>query len=169
MARQRPRRSLGDLLMQMRGIVLVNPMIAPQLERLHRLRSGFLKETDAESRARAGDDRREADAAAAARPCKGETAMEDKSAYRQKLEAKLDQWAAEIDKLQAKAAEAGADARVEYQRQVDELRDKQKDARAKLDELDDAGGDAWEDLKGGIEKAWEDLGSAVSAARERFR
>ena len=37
-------------------------------------------------------------------------AMDEKSAYRQKLEARLDQWRAEIDKLQAKAAEASADA-----------------------------------------------------------
>lgn len=94
--------------------------------------------------------------------------MDDKSAYRQKLEARLDQWRAEIDKLQAKAAEASADARIEYEKQVEMLRGKQEEAREKLRELDDASDDAWKDLKGGIKKAWDDLGDAVQKATERF-
>lgn len=94
--------------------------------------------------------------------------MTDKNAYRQKLEARLEQWRAEIDKLQAKAAEAGADARAEYEEQIETLRGQQKEARAKLNELSDATGEAWKDLRGGIEKAWDDLGDAVKKASEKF-
>jgi chromosome segregation ATPase len=94
--------------------------------------------------------------------------MDDKSAYRQKLEARLDQWRADIDKLEAKAAELGADARIEYQNQVEELRQKQDQTREKLEELDKASDESWEDLKGGFEKAWDDLGTAVKNATERF-
>ena len=94
--------------------------------------------------------------------------MDEKSAYRQKLEARLDQWRAEIDRLQAKATEASADVRLEYEEQVEKLRGQQEEARAKLKELDDAGGEAWKDLKNGIEKAWDDLGDAVKSAGERF-
>lgn len=42
--------------------------------------------------------------------------MDEKSAYRQKLEARLDKWRAEIDELQAKASEASEDARLEYEK-----------------------------------------------------
>jgi F0F1-type ATP synthase membrane subunit b/b' len=98
----------------------------------------------------------------------GDTSMSDKSAYREKLEARLEQWRAEIDKLQAKAAEASADARREYDDQVAELRKQQEEARDKLKELDEASDDAWEDMKGGFEKAWDKLGDAVKSARERF-
>lgn len=94
--------------------------------------------------------------------------MDDRSAYRQKLEARLDQWRAEIDKLQAKASEAGADARLDYDRQIESLRAQQQQARAKLQELDAASDAAWEDLRSGIEKAWDDLGTAVKSAAERF-
>ena len=94
--------------------------------------------------------------------------MDDKSAYRQKLEARLDQWRADIDKLEAKAAEAQADARIEYKKQIEALRGKQKEARAKLDELDKASGEAWKDLKSGLETAWDDLGRAVKSAVDRF-
>ena len=94
--------------------------------------------------------------------------MSDKSAYRQKLEARLDQWRAEIDKLQSKAEEAGADARIEYEDQLKRLQTRQDEARQKLKGLDDTSDDAWKDLKSGIEKAWDDLGSAVKNARKRF-
>lgn len=94
--------------------------------------------------------------------------MEDKNAYRQKLEARLDQWRAEIDKLEAKAAEARADARIEYEKQIEKLRGKQEDARRKLEELDKASGEAWKDLKSGLETAWDDLGRAVKSAVDRF-
>ncbi|MCT4685074.1 MAG: hypothetical protein N4A39_15220 [Roseicyclus sp.] len=94
--------------------------------------------------------------------------MSDKTAYREKLEARLDQWRAEIDKLQAKAAEASADARKEYEDQLTELRQQQDAAREKLKELDEASDDAWDDIKDGVEKAWAKLGDAVTSARERF-
>lgn len=95
--------------------------------------------------------------------------MDDKNAYRQKLEARLDQWRAEIDRLQAKAAEADADARIEYDRQIEDLRGRQADAQSRLEEFDSASDEAWTDLKGGIEQAWNDLGTAVKKASERFR
>lgn len=94
--------------------------------------------------------------------------MDEKSAYRQKLEARLDQWRAEIDKLQAKAVEASADARLEYDKQIKALRNQQEEARQKLNELDDASSEAWKDLKSGLQKAWDDLGTAVRKATERF-
>lgn len=94
--------------------------------------------------------------------------MDEKSAYRQKLEARLDQWSTEIDKLQAKAVEASADARLKYEDQVKALRKQQDEAREKLSELDDASGEAWKDFRSGVEKAWDDLGDAVKKATERF-
>jgi chromosome segregation ATPase len=98
----------------------------------------------------------------------GDNLMSEKSAYREKLEARLDQWQAEIDKLQAKAAEAGADVRSEYEEQVETLREQQDAAREKLKEFDEASGEAWKDLRQGIEKAWDNLSSSVKKATEKF-
>jgi uncharacterized coiled-coil DUF342 family protein len=94
--------------------------------------------------------------------------MDDKSAYKQKFEARLKQWAAEIDKLEAKAAEARADARLQYQSQIKELRGKQDEAVEKLQKLSAAQGEAWKDLKSGVESAWDALGKAVQNAASRF-
>lgn len=93
---------------------------------------------------------------------------DEKDAYRQKLEARLDQWRAEIDKLQAKAVEVSADTRIQYAEQMEKLESQQAEARRRLEELDDASGEAWKDLTSGIEKAWNDLGEAVKRARERI-
>jgi flagellar hook-basal body complex protein FliE len=98
----------------------------------------------------------------------GDEKMDEKSAYAQKFEAKLDQWRAEIDKLQAKAKEASADTKLKYQEEIDELRAKQKKAEQKLDQLGEARGKAWEDVKSGVDAAWDDLENAVRNAAERF-
>ena len=95
--------------------------------------------------------------------------MNMKEAYEQKLQAKLDEWGAEIDKLKAKADNAEADAQLEYYKRIEELRTMQESATNKLAELKDAGDDAWEDLKAGIESAWDSLGSALKSATSRFK
>jgi hypothetical protein len=95
--------------------------------------------------------------------------MSNKDAYQQKLEAKLDEWRAEIDKLRAKGRQADADAQIQLDRQVEDLEKRQEAARRKLEELRSTSEDAWQDLKSGIEKAWDDLGNAVRSAVDRYR
>lgn len=91
--------------------------------------------------------------------------MNDKSAYAKKFEAQLDEWDAEIDKIEARARQAGADAQIEYQRQLDELRRKRGRARQKLDELESAGQEAWEEIRQGLEAARTELSDALKSAR----
>jgi hypothetical protein len=92
-----------------------------------------------------------------------------KEAYEKKMQARLDEWDAEIDLLKAKADKAKADARVEYYKQIEELKIKKQAAGVKLAELRKAGDGAWEDLKTGLESAWNSLGKAVKAAASRFK
>lgn len=95
--------------------------------------------------------------------------MSTKEAYQEKLQSKLDEWGAQIDKLKAKADQADADAKLEYHKQIDSLRSKKEKASEKLNELKQAGEDAWEDMKAGIESAWDSLGDAVESATSRFK
>ena len=95
--------------------------------------------------------------------------MSMKEAYEKKLSAKIDQWGAELDRLQAEADEADADAQLEYHKHLEELRSMQDDAKKKLSELQNAGDDAWEDLKAGIEHAWDSLEMAFKSAASRFK
>jgi multidrug resistance efflux pump len=86
--------------------------------------------------------------------------MESREAHVGKMETQLKQWGAKLDELVAKADQAGAEAKIEYRKRIDDLRAKQKVARAKLDELKTAGSEKWETLKAGVESAWNELEAA---------
>jgi uncharacterized coiled-coil DUF342 family protein len=95
--------------------------------------------------------------------------MNMKESYRQKLQAQLDQWSAEIDKIKARADKADADVKLEYSEQIEDLRVKQQAAKEKLAGLLSASDDAWEDLKAGVESAWLTLGEAIDRAAARIK
>ena len=95
--------------------------------------------------------------------------MSMKEAYEKKLQAQLDEWNTEIDKLKAKADKAEADAQLEYYKQIKELRSMQEEANSKLAELKEASDDAWEDLKAGMDSAWDSLGNALKSAASKFK
>jgi uncharacterized coiled-coil DUF342 family protein len=94
--------------------------------------------------------------------------MNIREAYEQKQQAQLNEWAARIKKLKAKADMAEADAQFEYYRQIEELRSMQDAAANRLAEIKNAGDDAWEDLKAGMDSAGGSLGSALKTAMSRF-
>lgn len=94
--------------------------------------------------------------------------MSDRDAYVKKMKAKLDEWNADIAKLEAKADGAEADAKIKYNKHIDELQKQRKEAAAKLEELKNSGDDAWEDIKTGLESSWNSLGNAVKSALSRF-
>lgn len=95
--------------------------------------------------------------------------MEQKEAYQKKLDAQLNEWRAEIDKLKAKAEKASAERQIEYNRQVDELEAKQKAARMKLEEIQKSGGQAWEDLKSSLDSAMDELKAGIQSAASKFK
>ena len=94
--------------------------------------------------------------------------MSDKHAYEKKLQARLDEWSAEIDRLKAKSDAMKADAQLEYHRRIDDLAAMREAAGERLEELRNASDDAWEDLKGGAEEAWTRLEKALLSAKSRF-
>jgi len=95
--------------------------------------------------------------------------MSMKETYQKKLQAQLDEWSAEIDKLKAKADKAEADAQLEYYKHIEGLRSMQVAASSKLAELKDTSDDAWEDLKAGMDSAWNSIGNALKSATSRFK
>lgn len=95
--------------------------------------------------------------------------MSSRDEYVRKMQAKLEEWNAEIDTLSAKAGEVTADLKKEYSEQIDILKAKQAVARQKIEELQQAGESAWVDLKSGMELAWTAMGEAIDSARSRFK
>lgn len=95
--------------------------------------------------------------------------MSMKEAYERKMRAQLDEWDAEISKLKARADKAQADAQLEYYKQIEDLRERQRRANEKLDELRQASDTAWQDLRAGVESAWDSMAEAMRKASSRFK
>lgn len=68
--------------------------------------------------------------------------MTEKELYQQKQQARLDEWAARIAELKARAAGAGAAAQIELKRKIDALDVQLDRGRAQLAELAATGEDA---------------------------
>lgn len=94
--------------------------------------------------------------------------MSTRDEYVRKMHSMLDKLNGEIDTLSTRAGQVETDMRDEYRKQIDALRARQQEARAKLESLRDAGEDAWEDFKAGVDLAREAIAEAIESARSRF-
>ncbi|HEY6011938.1 MAG TPA: coiled coil domain-containing protein [Nitrospirota bacterium] len=92
-----------------------------------------------------------------------------KEKYIDKMAEELREWSAAIDELEAKMSEASAEARAGYAKRIQELKQKRDALTVKLRELGDAGSEAWDALKSGVETSWEELKRAVHTAKEKFK
>lgn len=95
--------------------------------------------------------------------------MSNKEAYEQKMEARIDAWNAELDKLKAQAKEKSADAEIEYNKRIDELEEKKAKARSKLDEIKNSSSETWEDLKDGMQNIANDFGNTLDDIKANFK
>ncbi len=94
--------------------------------------------------------------------------MTNREAYKQKVQAQLDEWKADADKLRAKIKKKQADRKIDSQKYLDELKVKQTQARAKLKQLEEASEDAWDDIKAGLENATAELKQSYAKAKAKF-
>ncbi len=85
------------------------------------------------------------------------------------MEAQLKVWDAELQKLAAKAEKARAEAKADLDDQIKKLRVKRAETKTRLDELRGKSGEAWVDLKDGIEKAWRELKTGIDKAVMKFK
>ncbi len=76
------------------------------------------------------------------------------------MEAELMRWSAKLSELGAKSYTAGSEAKFDYRKRVDDMREKYEAAEVKLGELKAAGSAQREIFRGGIETAWSELAAA---------
>ncbi|EEG09607.1 sll1863 family stress response protein [Pseudogulbenkiania ferrooxidans] len=95
--------------------------------------------------------------------------MATKEAYRKKLEAQLKEWDAKLAVLSAKAKKATADARINYENELESLKSKRAAAYNMLEEMGERGENTWEDMKDGVEKVWDEMSKAIEKVAARFK
>jgi hypothetical protein len=98
--------------------------------------------------------------------------METKDTYLKKMKEKFDdlnyKWSIERNKLEAKAQHAKVEAKKKYEEKLKTLQQKSEKMSQKLDQIDNASGDAWKDIREGVDKAWQSLNEAIKKARSHF-
>ncbi len=93
--------------------------------------------------------------------------MGTKSAYMQKMEAELELIQANIAVLVAKAKNATADARIEYDHEISKMNHGYNALQTKLSELGKAGEEGWESFKSDIESNWDSLRAYIKGFSEK--
>lgn len=92
-----------------------------------------------------------------------------KNEYLKALEKQIERLDSEIEKLKIKSERASADLKAGYEEILADIRIKQVELRPHLKELRRVGDETWVEVKGGLEKAWDDLKNAVANAAARFK
>jgi predicted RNase H-like nuclease (RuvC/YqgF family) len=94
--------------------------------------------------------------------------QEQMQTIRKQMQTKLDEYGKEIDQLQAKAEKLEGDAKAKAEQQLAALRQKRDAVAEKVKELGSSSGNAWEQVKAGIDAAMEDLGNAYKKVVAEF-
>ncbi|MCE2595801.1 coiled coil domain-containing protein [Motilimonas cestriensis] len=95
--------------------------------------------------------------------------MSEKQIYQQKIQAQLDEWKADLDKLKAKASGASADAQLELQKQIKVLESKLEEGRSKFAEMSDASEESWQSIKKEMSSSWDATKAAFNDAVAKFK
>jgi phage shock protein A len=91
-----------------------------------------------------------------------------KEIYQQKAQARIDQMEAKINELRARFNEAKADAKMKVSNQFEDLTSRQETVENKIDQMKDAGEDAWKDMRSGLDTAMDELESSFNEAANQF-
>ena len=84
------------------------------------------------------------------------------------LEALLNEWDTQFEKLKKKVAKAKTQTRAEYQKQLQLIADKRTVISDKLKNLRQHTGEVWDDLKSAIENAWDEIRQETEHITSRF-
>lgn len=95
--------------------------------------------------------------------------MNTQEAYKQKFEAKLKEADAEISRMKARAEGAQADTKLKIEEQLNALRNKRESFKSKLEDVQEKGTDAATEIVSGLEKAWDDLSTSLSSAKQKLQ
>lgn len=95
--------------------------------------------------------------------------MTSKHAFVEQLKNQLDEWDEYLVQLEAQAREAREELKISYEERIALLRQQRDEVAQKLEHIQQAADEAWDDLKEGAETAWASLKAAVAKARLEFK
>ena len=94
---------------------------------------------------------------------------DEKKSYLAKLSGKLNDLDNKLDELKAKAVSSAGTAKAEYEKTIDDLRRKRKEAEEHLKKLKTASEEGWKELKRGTRKTIESMTKSIDNAIGKFK
>ena len=88
--------------------------------------------------------------------------MANRDEYVTKMKAQLDEWNAELAKLEVKLADANDATKERLAPYLENVRDARDAAAKKLGELKDSGEASWDSLQGEVEHVWKTFKQSVN-------
>ncbi|MFI5346068.1 MAG: hypothetical protein ACHQ51_06810 [Elusimicrobiota bacterium] len=107
-----------------------------------------------------------ASAPGASRAAETSKIAETKAEYVKKAHAELDELSARIDALEVKARKTGAATDEALKKKISELKARRKTAKKDFAKLKRASGEAWADLKAGVDKGIDDIKKELDEAKK---
>ena len=94
--------------------------------------------------------------------------METRETLQSRLKVELGDFGAKVDALKQRAEKAEKSAVAQIKPQLDEASSKLAHAKERLTELAASSGDAWESLREGVHKSWDEMKHAFEKASQAF-
>lgn len=95
--------------------------------------------------------------------------MENREILLKKIEAQTKEWEANVLHLQAKAANLDANAHIEFEKHMHNLKEKLKEAEKYSDKFKKTSTDAWQKLGTDMVRSWNELVTNIDNAILRLK
>jgi phage host-nuclease inhibitor protein Gam len=95
--------------------------------------------------------------------------MENSRQYIEKIADRLNDLAREIDELEAIADKAVEEIKANYSHQIKELFLKKEELQNKVARIEEASGNAWEDMKAGTKLSWEVFNNSIKSEKRKTK
>lgn len=93
---------------------------------------------------------------------------EQKTLYMEKIENRMEHYSQKLDELETKLDMMHEQAKADLAVEMEKLQQKKRDVAEKVKELQSASGEAFDDLKDGMDRAMEEMDKAYDKALSRF-
>ena len=98
-----------------------------------------------------------------------EYTKEQKDKFQADMRMKLDNMKKDISKMKHDASKKSAAAKQDLREEITKLEKKESDMKQSLAKLEKSSGKAWDEMKEGMSKSWDDLSNSYESAKQKFK
>jgi hypothetical protein len=95
--------------------------------------------------------------------------MSMREEYQALIERQLNEWKTYTERLKSQADQLGAQAKAQFEKQLEVIRAKQNEAGENFSRLKAAAADDWAQWKSKLDKAWDEMKAASDRLIDQFR